>query len=288
MPPEALPVDGSGSDPAGEVARLEWAAALSTTLALRLMVCLLFLATLVLSRAAPDAPGGRVMVPVALLAALSAGALVGRRRLPLRWAALAGAVLDPLVVTTALWERLADSPNPERTAIFSVGLFAVVLPLSTLSFRADALLTATLASAAGTLALLHRAGVGGPIMALGMVTVLAVAAGLGELSRRAHRMMERLAHAHAAHLAELHHATREESARRAAEMLLQASESRNERLRQMQQDKDALGQLLVHDLRVPLTVAAGHLQIISSYLERSRVTGGPVRSVAEAQAKIQY
>jgi len=287
IPPAIRPVAASESDAAGEVLRIERAASLTATLTLRLLVCLLFLATLLLSKAAPDAPGGRVMVPVALLATLSAVALFGRRRLPLRWAALAGALLDPLVVTMALWERLGDSPNPARTAVFSVGLFAVVLPLSALSFRTEALVTATLTSASGAALLLSRAGVSAPIQALGLVTVVAVAAGLGELTRRARRMMSRLERLHDAHMAELQHAAQEETARRTAEARLDASEARNERLRQMQQDKDALSQLLVHDLRVPLTVAAGHLQIISSYLERSRVNGGPVRSVAEAQSSLE-
>jgi len=193
-----------------------------------------------------------VYVPLlALYTALAVPAYVFRRHL----VAFGGLMAVADVVVVYVLQRLAlpVSPFPSGVAGFSLGLFALLVSLGSLTLSSATGFAVASISTIAQLALMHQAGVSeGPMVAAAVVLLLIAVIGHTNLVRL-RIVCADLAKTEAVRQTEQRRFAEIEHASQTIERKLREAQEANEHLGQMQRDKEALLQTLVHDMRSPLT-----------------------------------
>jgi adenylate cyclase len=123
----------------------------------------------------------RVMVPVVAIYAAGAALLAGAVRFSERaaiWAGFGVAVLDVPLVFVAQWLSIPVSPSPGGVAGFALGIFVLLVLLSTLSLSRRQITLVAAVSAAGEVLLQREAGIrpgawGASIVVLGCAAAVA-------------------------------------------------------------------------------------------------------------------
>jgi two-component system heavy metal sensor histidine kinase CusS len=200
---------------------------------------------------------------------LVAGMLFALHRRPLiRWLSVAQSLVDVGLVFTLQAAALPISPFPAGVAGFSLGLFTLVVVLSSLTmFPSVVYLTAGLAAVAQAV-LMRMAGVGYDAVAIATVVVLLVAVMSQYGSKRVLQLVTALTRTEVARQLEARRTQEADEARRTTERLLGETRAQNAQLIALQRDKDQLTQFLVHDLRSPLSA----LSLTFSMLENELAT----------------
>lgn len=212
-------------------------------------------------------------VPVGVYLLISAVTLRFTRRWPNFLLGL-GMVLDASLIVVAQGLSIPRSEDPAGVAGFSLGLFVLLVAITGLASKPLLTFVSAGLSYVGELYLMHLANVdyGGQVMA---GVVLAGAAAVLHLhGRRLRSMAKTLAGAEIGR--QMAVMVGEVQQRRAAELdlsqktisqMLEASREQNAKLKALQQDRDALTQLLVHDLRSPLSVVQANLRYVQQALQ---------------------
>jgi signal transduction histidine kinase len=190
--------------------------------------------------------------------------------------------VDVAAVGVILFAVLVASPSPAAVAALSLGLFGLIVASSSLMLRpAFVFLTAAAAALCDTW-LLRSADLDWGMAAIACVVLFAVAATTQVSSRRISAVATGLALAEVSRQFEalrLENMTRE---KRTIETKLVSSQQQNDELIQLQQAKDTLAQVLVHDLRSPLTAVMATLDYIRMELVEAKVRPDLQQSAADA------
>ncbi|HET9449977.1 MAG TPA: HAMP domain-containing sensor histidine kinase, partial [Aggregicoccus sp.] len=184
--------------------------------------------------------------------------------------ALLQALLDVGLVYWVQRQALPVSPFPAGVAGFSLGLFGLVVVLGSLNLSLRiTLLTAALATLA-QVTLMEAAGVGvGPRVVASVVLFLIAAVSQFGV-QRLRTLVLGLARAEVQRQLEQRRMQEVEAARAQVARMLEESRLQNERLQALQQEKDALSQLVVHDLRSPLAAVLLNLEWLVSEMDGGR------------------
>lgn len=219
----------------------------------RLWAACAFLLIVVVLALSGEADWATYPVPLGLYL-LVAGTLFALHRRPLiRWMSVVQSLVDVGLVFTLQSAALPISPFPAGVAGFSLGLFTLVVVLSSLTlFPSVVYLTAGLAAVAQAV-LMRMAGVGYDAVAIAAVVLLLVAIMSQYGSQRVLQLVGALTRTEVERQMETRRIQEVEEARRTTERLLGETREQNERLIALQRDKDQLTQFLVHDLRSPLS-----------------------------------
>ncbi|HEX8698589.1 MAG TPA: HAMP domain-containing sensor histidine kinase [Myxococcaceae bacterium] len=209
---------------------------------------------------------------------LVAGMLFALHRRPLiRWLSVAQSLVDVGLVFTLQSAALPISPFPAGVAGFSLGLFTLVVVLSSLTlFPSVVYLTAGLAAVAQAV-LMRMAGVGYDAVAIAALVLLLVAIMSQYGSQRVLQLVGALTRTEVERQMEARRIQEVEEARRTTERLLGETRAQNEQLLALQRDKDQLTQFLVHDLRSPLSALSMTFSILEN--ELATASGGLRQSV---------
>jgi len=209
---------------------------------------------------------------------LVAGMLFALYRRPLiRWLSVAQSLVDVGLVFTLQSAALPISPFPAGVAGFSLGLFTLVVVLSSLTmFPSVVYLTVGLAAVAQA-GLMRMAGVGYDAVAIAAVVLLLVAIMSQYGSQRVLQLVVALNRTEVQRQLEARRTQEIEEARRTTERLLGETRAKNEQLLALQRDKDQLTQFLVHDLRSPLSALSMTFSILEN--ELATTSGGLRQSV---------
>lgn len=255
-------------------------AATAATMSLRRGASFAFLVALVVLWSTTHNEGWRVcLLPMALHAGFAGLAYMVRHRSIALRLAPAAAVLDVALVLMTQLYSLPYSPMPAGVAGFSLGLFAMVVVLNGLTLRPDVVITATVSAIFAELVLMEAVEIPrGPMVIAALVLGVVAVAG-HELTRRMHGIVARFALAEISREIESRHSAEVEEARRTIEGLLVESRGQNERLERLQRDKEGLTQLLVHDLRSPITVIVGYVDLVRMYLDEMSAPPSYVRAL---------
>ncbi|HZX96234.1 MAG TPA: HAMP domain-containing sensor histidine kinase [Myxococcales bacterium] len=150
--------------------------------------------------------------------------------------AMASPILDVAFVFLLLWTGTARTNSPQFNAGWALGVFSLLVGLSSLSMR-KRIITATAGLSLVLLAALHlRAGVGWANLASSAVVLLLVAMASTAVVRELERMLARLV----------------------------VNEVSHEELRHAQSEAETLTHLLVHDMKGPLTGLIGLAEVVAS------------------------
>ncbi len=200
-----------------------------------------------------------------------AGLLFALHRRPLmRWLSVAQSLVDVGLVFALQYVALPLSPFPAGVAGFSLGLFALVVVLSSLTlFPSVVYMTAALAAVAQAV-LMRAADVGYGAVVVAAVVLLLVAMLSQYGSQQERQLVLALTRTEVERQMEVRRAQEVEEARRTTEKLLGETRAQNAQLIALQRDKDQLTQFLVHDLRSPLSA----LSMTFSLLENGLATAG--------------
>ncbi len=208
-------------------------------------------------------------LPLALYL-LMAGALLAlhyKRAVP--WLGVAQSVVD---VGLVFWVQHAALPLarfPAGIAGFSLGLFALMVVLSSLTLMRGVVYATALLAAVAQAVLMREADVshGSAILAAVVLMLVAYMSQYG--SQRLRQLVLALTRAEVERQVESRRIQEEEQARRTIEQMLSEARAQNEQLLALQRDKDQLIQFLVHDLRSPLSA----LTMTFSWLEAELAQG---------------
>ncbi len=195
----------------------------------------------------------------------------------------AAALADVAIVYLVQRVALPISPFPAGVAGFSLGPFAVLVALSGLTLRWPAVYVTAAAATAAEIALQAEAGVGaGAMAAAGLVLFLMAA--LGHAAARRLRYLARdLVGAEAATEIEVARLRAADEAKETIEQMLGEARAQNARLERLQRDKDGLAQLIVHDLRTPLSTMSLSLEYLARYLAGTQPEPDALRALEDAQ-----
>ncbi len=210
------------------------------------------------------------LAPVAMHAAASGVAYLLRHRPFAKHLAPALAVIDAGLVLAGQARALPVSSDPLGIAGFSVGLFAMVIVLNGLTLRPSAVLVATVVGLSGEALLMKKAAVHELPAVVFILSLVVVAGASVALMHRMRKIVARFAAAEIAREIERRNSAEQEAARRDAESVLHESREKNDRLERLQKDKESLTELLVHDLRSPITVVVGYVDLVRNYLEQAQ------------------
>ena len=184
--------------------------------------------------------------------------------------ALAQALLDVGLVYWVQREALPVSPFPAGVAGFSLGLFGLLVVLSSLNLSLRiTLLTAALGVLA-QVSLMRAAGVGVGSRVVASVVLFLIAAVSQFGVQRLRALVLGLTRVEVARQLEQRRLLEVEAAREQVAAMLEASRLQNERLQALQLEKDALSQLVVHDLRSPLAAVLLNLEWLVSEMGDER------------------
>ena len=207
--------------------------------------------------------------PMALYTAIAAVLLAFRGAAPTTLLTWCAALADVWAVYFMQSATLPDSPYPAGVAGFSLGLFALVIVLTSLGMRLGPTLAAAISATACQCDLMRQAHVApGPMVAAG-ITLLLVALASHSGSRRVWLLARRSAQAESERLAASQRLDALATAREQIRSLLIETQASNEHLRQVQHDRDELANALVHDLRTPLTSLHIYLQSLDRQLRKA-------------------
>lgn len=159
---------------------------------------------------------------------------------------------------------------PPGIAGFSLGLFALVVVLSSLTLRQGVVYLTALFSAVAQAVLMREADVSYGSVLLAAVVLVLVAFMSQYGSQRMRQLVLDFTRAEVERQLEARRIQEVEQARCTIERMLSETRAQNERLLALQRDKDQLIQFLVHDLRSPLSA----LTMTFSWLEAELSQGG--------------
>jgi signal transduction histidine kinase len=263
--------------------REERFAATKLTMSLRRVMSFAFLLVIaVLAWLRPVSQFHEYLVPVAVHAGFSGLTLLARNRLWIVRLAPAAAILDVLVVAMAQMMALPLAPDPLAMASFSLGFFAMVLALNTLSMRTDVLVAATITAIFMEMTLLRSVDMRIASMLFAALALVVVSASGYVLVRRVKDILVRFATAEIAREVETRQGAEIRAANETIERMLSESHARNEQLERLQRDKEALTQLLIHDLRAPITVMMGYLDFVRTHLDGASVPPAYLKALKQA------
>lgn len=240
--------------------------AASTAARVRLVVVAVFAPLLAVLQLA-NVPGWDTYLgPVLLYGALAVALWLVRKRASLARHSAFAFVLDVLVVFELQRRSLPSSPFPAGVAGFSLGLFGLLIAMCAVSMQRRATWTVTFVACLAQVQLMRLAGIGAGAIIAAVLVCVTLALALTALAGRLRAMVRELAATEVAWRQE-HEQVEELKAARdtIARMLIDAS-AQNERLSRMQEDKDQLTSLLVHDLRSPLGTVRANLDWVKSEL----------------------
>lgn len=170
--------------------------------------------------------------------------------------------VDALVVFGLQWRSMPTSPFPAGVAGFSLGLFAMLVLLAGASMRSRATLVTALLGGPLQLLLMQRAGVGVGAQAAAVVVLISSALTQTLFVRRFRAMVRTSATREVAWRIENERAERLEEANLTIAKLYATSVEQKSQLERLQQDKEVLTSLLVHDLRAPLGAVKANLAFL--------------------------
>ena len=185
--------------------------------------------------------------PLAVYAAVAAGVWAVRGSRAARSAGAAVAFVDVALVYLIQHEAIPISSVPAGVAGFSLGLFALLVTLSGSTSTAEAVAAVALASCVAQTLLMRQAGLpAGGIAAAWVVLPLVAAVSVSGARRLSHVAVDLSR----------------------AEIERQVERKQHEKLTALQRDKDSLIQLVVHDLRSPLTAMLGNIAYANDILKK--------------------
>jgi signal transduction histidine kinase len=209
------------------------------------------------------------LLPLGVYLMLSAIFFGLRRRPVMLKAAWVPPLVDVACVGVLQLRTLPLSPFPSGVAGFSLGIFGLLVALSALTLRGRLIYLAAVASIAAQCVLMRAANVSVAPMIAAAVVLLLEARALYALTYRVRSFLFDLASAEAERQVERRQVEALKDARATIESMLTESRGHNDQLLRLQRDKDQLTQLLVHDLRAPLTVVIGGVELALVRLERA-------------------
>jgi Osmosensitive K+ channel histidine kinase len=222
----------------------------------RLLAAALFLALSLLCWRISGHSTWRYKLPVVLAYAVVAAILfaIRRRSGVARYAAVPVA-LDLAVPYIALRATIVSYGEAGQVvAGLGLGIFVLVVAVCGLYLRRRLIIAATVVAMAEEILLLQQAGVSPWYMVLACC-VLMLGAGVGTIIvERTNRLI------------------RETAGVEAAQHQLADTRAEYDQLARLQKDKDSLVQLIVHDMRGPLSAAILSLEFLSRELKRQRAT----------------
>lgn len=248
--------------------REERAAATAATMAMRQVVSIsIFALILLLSRFGRAEIWRPYVLPTAVHAGLSVLTVFVRNEQWMVRLAPAAATADVLAVLCSQLIALPYATNPVSVVSFTLGLFAMVIAANGLTMRTDVMVTATMVAVIAEVVLMRAVEMRYGSMAFGIVVLTAVSVSTYSLVYRMRDIMGRFAAAEIAREVETRHSADVETARRTIERMLGESRARTDELERLQKDKELLTQLLVHDLRAPISVVMGYVDLVRTQLE---------------------
>ena len=223
------------------------------------------------------------LAPFAGYAAVSLAVFAARRSALLERAAWLPPLMDVATIYLLQRRSLPLSPFPAGVAGFSLGVFALLVSLSGLGLRGEIVVLTAAAGAAAQASLMRAAGVAtGPILAAFLV-LAAAALVAGASLRRLRALAAGLVRTELERAAELRRAHLDELARHEVERRLEEARTHNEDLSRLQHDREVLNQLLVHDLRGPLSAILGNVEWLSTELAALRAPQGTVEALRDIE-----
>jgi two-component system heavy metal sensor histidine kinase CusS len=171
------------------------------------------------------------------------------------------AVADVAVVYLLQRQALSTSPFPAGSAGFTLGVMALLVTLSGSTLAARVVVVVTVAACGAEAMLMRQAGLGvGPVISAWVVLPLVATASLGTARRLRHVAVDLSR----------------------AEIERQGERRENEKLIALQRDKDSLIQLVVHDLRSPLTAMVGNIAYAHEVLKKKPVDASVQEMIEDA------
>ncbi len=226
-----------------------------------------------------------------LLAAVALLAVQGKRFV--QWLDVAQSAVDVGLIFWVQHTALPLSRFPAGIAGFSLGLFSLIVVLSSLTLMPGVVYATAVLSAVAEAVLMREADVSyGSVTVAGVVLVL-VAFMSQYGSQRLRQLVLALTRTEVKHQVEARRFQEVEQARSTIEKMLEEVRTQNEQLLALQRDKDLLVQFLVHDLRSPLSalsmtfswleteLAEGDLALLQGVRTGLAVTGRMERMISE-------
>jgi len=198
-------------------------------------------------------------------------ALHGKRFVP--WLDVAQSVVDVGLVFWVQHTALPMARFPAGIAGFSLGLFALMVVLSSLTLVRGVAYTTALLAAVAQGVLMREAGVSWGSVTLAAVVLLMVAFMSQYGVQRLRQLVLALTRTEQERQGEVRRSQELAQARQTIEQMLGETRAQNEQLLALQRDKDQLIQFLVHDLRSPLSA----LTMTFSWLEAELAIGGDLQ-----------
>ena len=253
MTPTAPPSAPETIAPAVVSERLRLA---SLSAGVRLLAAFVFLTLVLLGWGlSRNTPWRDQLVAVTAYTAVAAILFAVRHRKVLARIALVPVALDLAVAYVALHATIVNYGEAGQiVAGLGLGVFVLIVAFDGLSLQRRFIILATIIAMAEEAILLQQAGVWPRHMLLAC-GVLGLAAGVGVIVfERTNRLV--------------HEAAGSEAAR----LQLADTRAQYDQLARLQRDKDSLVQLIVHDMRGPLSAAILSLEFLSRELKRQRAT----------------
>ncbi len=218
-------------------------------------------------QAALGEPGwSNSLAPLGLGFGLSAVLFFARHHAQLKRLGSYSFVLDVLLVFELQRRALPASPFPAGVAGFSLGLFALLVTLCSAAMSRSPTYVTAVVAAVAQVALMDEAGVGlgAKVSAVLVLAVLAVSQSF--LARNLGRLVASLASSEVAVRLKQREVVELETARVTIERMLAEAQARHRQLSTLQQDKDLLTALIVHDLRAPLGAIRANADFVKGEL----------------------
>jgi signal transduction histidine kinase len=209
-------------------------------------------------------------LPLAMYLLMAGGVLALHYKRAVPWLDVVLSLVD---VGFIFWVQHAALPLarfPAGIAGFSLGLFSLVVVLSSLTLLRSAVYATALLAAVAQGVLMREADVSYGSVVLAAVVLMLVAFMSQFGSQRLRQLVLALTRTEVERQMESRRFQEVEQARRTIEQMLGETRAQNEQLLALQRDKDQLIQFLVHDLRSPLSA----LTMTFSWLESEMAMGG--------------
>jgi len=213
------------------------------------------------------------LLPLSLYLLVAAALLALHGKPFVQWLDVAQSVVD---VGLVFWVQHAALPMarfPAGIAGFSLGLFSLVVVLSSLTLVRGVAYTTALLAAVAQAVLMREADVSWGSVTLAAVVLLMVAFMSQYGIQRLRQLVLVLTRTEVERQMEGRRVQESAQARQTIEQMLGETRAQNEQLLALQRDKDQLAQFLVHDLRSPLSA----LTMTFSWLEAELAIGGDLQ-----------
>lgn len=175
-------------------------------------------------------------------------------------------VFDVLLVYALQRAAMPSSPFPAGVAGFSLALFGVLVSLCAGTLQRGPTVAAVAVSAVCEVALMRQAGVGGGAQLAAMLVLAILGLAQTFMANNLKTMVASLAEREVAYRLERQRVAELENARAVIERMLEEAQARHDELLTLQQDKELLTSLIVHDLRAPLTSLRANAEFVKKEL----------------------